>query len=127
MLKRPVLAMAAVFAWVTLLPAAGTAAGDVATGRALFVEANCWLCHGEGGEGNGPVAPASPVEPRNFTAGRFKFDADDDGKPGGDEDLVEVIQQGALAFGGSAIMMPNPALTEDEIRTIVAFVRSLRH
>jgi mono/diheme cytochrome c family protein len=112
--------------WALTLPATAPAADDVLAGQALFMEARCWVCHGEEGNGKGPVAPASPVEPRNFTANDFEFDADDDGKPGGDDDLLKLIQQGALAFGGSAIMLPNPGLTEEDIQAIIVFVRSLR-
>jgi cytochrome c551/c552 len=112
--------------WLLALPASTAAAGDVAAGRALFMKAGCWACHGENGTGDGPVAPASPVEPRNFTAGKFKFDADKNGKRGRNEDLLRVIQQGALGFGGSAIMIPNPTLSEEDIQTILVFVRSLK-
>lgn len=34
-------------------------------GRAVFVE-HCSICHGEDGDGHGPVAPTLPLPPRNF-------------------------------------------------------------
>lgn len=34
-------------------------------GRALFLE-HCSICHGEDGDGHGPVAPTLPLPPRNF-------------------------------------------------------------
>ena len=37
-----------------------------------------------------------------------------------------IIKQGAAAFGGSAMMMPNPGLSDEDIGTIVAYVQSLK-
>ena len=107
------------------LSAAAPAAKKAQTGSKLFAGAGCIYCHGENGDGRGPVAAAIVrPKPRDFTAGEFKFDADDNGSTGSDADLLQVIQRGALAFGGSAIMMPNPALSEDQIKTLIAFLRS---
>ena len=106
--------------------APGAALADAAAGKDLFVKTNCNSCHGMEGKGDGPVAAALDPKPRDFTAGDFKFDADKDGTPGNDTDLALVIKQGAAAFGGSAMMMPNPGLSDGDIETIVAFVRSLK-
>jgi len=100
------------------------AVGEAETGSELFATAGCIYCHGENGDGQGQVAAAIvKPKPRDFTAAEFKFDADDNGSTGSDADLLQVIQRGALTFGGSAIMMPNPALSEDQIKTLIAFLR----
>ncbi len=106
------------------LTAAAPAVGETETSSELFARADCIYCHGENGDGQGQVAAAIiGSKPRDFTAAEFKFDADGDGSTGSDTDLLQVIQRGALAFGGSAIMMPNPALSEDQIKTLISLLR----
>jgi len=100
-------------------------AADAAAGKALF-EANCASCHGVGGKGDGPVGAALNPPPRDFTVGAFKFDANGDGAPGEDGDLVLVIQKGAMAYGGSALMAPWPTLTEAQIADIIAYIRTFK-
>ena len=39
--------------------------------------------------------------PRDFSAGRFKFEADSDGHTGTDEDLFRVIRDGAMQAGAT--------------------------
>ena len=105
---------------------AGSAfAGDAAAGKALF-EANCASCHGTSGKGDGPVGAALNPPPRDFTVGAFKFDADGNGTPGEDADLTSVIQKGAMAFGGSALMAPWPTLSEAQIGDVIAHIRTLK-
>jgi mono/diheme cytochrome c family protein len=108
---------------VVFLPAAAFA--DAAAGKAVF-EANCASCHGKSGKGDGPVGAALNPPPRDFTVGDFKFDANSDGTPGEDDDLKLVIQKGAMAYGGSALMAPWPTLTDDQINDIIAYIRSLK-
>ena len=107
-----------------ILPAIAWSA-DVAAGKTLF-EANCSSCHGLTGKGDGPVGAALPVSPRDFTKAEFKFDANKDGKVGTDADLKKVIQEGGVAFGGSALMAPWPTLSDDDIANIIAFIRTLK-
>ena len=108
------------------LALAGSAwAADPAAGKALF-EANCASCHGVSGKGDGPVGAALNPPPRDFTVGEFKFDANGNGTPGEDEDIVLVIQKGAMAYGGSALMAPWPTLSDDQVVDVVAYIRSLK-
>ena len=105
--------------------AGSTWAADPAAGKALF-EANCASCHGVSGKGDGPVGSALNPPPRDFTVGEFKFDANGNGTPGEDEDIVLVIQKGAMAYGGSALMAPWPTLSDDQVVDVVAYIRSLK-
>jgi len=105
---------------------AGAAQADPAAGKAVFVKTNCNSCHGMEGMGDGPVAAALDPKPRNYTVGDFKFDANKDGKVGTDADLTLVIKNGAAAYGGSAMMMPNPTLTDADIALLVQYIRSLK-
>jgi len=119
------LATIAFFAGIALL-FAGTAQADAAAGKDLFVKTNCNSCHGLTGMGDGPVAAALDPKPRNYVQGDFKFDANKDGKVGTDEDLALVIKNGAAAYGGSAMMMPNPTLSDADVKLLVAYIRSLK-
>ena len=111
---------------IASLALAGSAwAADPAAGKALF-EANCASCHGVSGKGDGPVGVALIPPPRDFTVGEFKFDANGNGTPGEDEDIVLVIQKGAMAYGGSALMAPWPTLSDDQVVDVVAYIRSLK-
>jgi mono/diheme cytochrome c family protein len=105
---------------------AGTAQADAAKGKEMFVKTNCNSCHGMEGKGDGPVAAALDPKPRNYVVGDFKFDADKDGTAGTDADLTLVIKNGAAAYGGSAMMMPNPTLSDADVALIVVYIRSLK-
>lgn len=117
------IAVTAMAGW--LLPSTAMAAGDVAAGKALY-DVNCMSCHGPKGKGDGPVGAALNPKPRDFSEGDFKFDTDDDGKAGTDADLINVISNGAAAYGGSALMAPWPAFSEEQKANLVAFIRSLK-
>lgn len=115
--------LAALAALLLLLPS--MAAADAAAGKATF-EANCASCHGMTGKGDGPVGAALQPPPRDFSKGEFKFDGNGDGKPGEDADLTAVITQGAAAFGGSPLMAPWPTLSDEDVTSVVIFIRTLK-
>jgi mono/diheme cytochrome c family protein len=108
-----------------LFAPAALAAGDAAAGKALF-EANCMSCHGPKGKGDGPVGQALNPRPRDFSKGEFKFDTDKDGKTGTDADLMNVIHNGAAAYGGSPLMAPWPTLSEADRHNLIAYIRTLK-
>ena len=108
---------------LAVAPIAASAAGDAAKGKTLF-ETNCASCHGTSGKGDGPVGAALQPPPRNFTVADFKFDANKDGKPGEDEDLMLVITNGAAAYGGSPLMAPWGHLPEQDRLDLIAYVRT---
>ena len=108
-----------------LAPLAASAAGDAAAGKVLF-NTNCATCHGETGQGNGPLGASLNPPPRDFTKAQFKFDTDKDGKTGTDADLKNVIQKGGMAFGGSPLMAPWPQLTDAQIADLIAYIRTFK-
>jgi len=100
-------------------------AGNAENGATIF-KTNCVTCHGETGKGDGPVGAALNPPPRDFSVGEFKFDANGDGTPGEDADLILVIQNGAGNYGGSPLMAPWGHLPESDVVDLVAFIRTLK-
>lgn len=124
-MPRNLLLSFAILAAGVLLAPAALAAGDAAAGKALY-EANCMSCHGPKGQGDGPVGQALNPRPRDFSKGEFKFDTDHDGKTGTDADLMNVIHNGAAAYGGSPLMAPWPTLSEADRHNLIAYIRTLK-
>ena len=116
---------AAVFLTALCASTQAFAAGDAAAGKVIY-DANCLSCHGATGKGDGPVGKALTPPPRDLSKGEFKFDTDGEGGAGTDADIKAVVQKGAMAFGGSPLMAPWPALSDGDIDNIIAFIRSLK-
>jgi len=93
-------------------------------GQEFYLQ-HCVNCHGETGKGDGPAGLAALPMPRDFSVGRFKFDADSDGRTGTDHDLFLVIRDGGAAAGGNPLMAAWGHLGDARIRELVAYVRSL--
>ena len=123
---RSALGFSLLGAALAFAPVAAHAAGDAAKGKTLY-DTNCASCHGATGAGDGPVGAALPEpKPRNFQQGSFKFDANKDGKPGEDADLLLVIQNGAAAYGGNPMMAPWAQLSEQDRLDLVAYIHTLK-
>lgn len=111
---------------VLALALAGAPGVSLAADGAALYKTNCESCHGPEGKGDGPVGKALNPPPRDFSKGVFKFDTDGDGKTGTDADLMNVIKNGAAAYGGNALMAPWGHLPEEDIKALVAFIRTLK-
>lgn len=91
---------------------------DLAKGEALY-GANCASCHGARGEGDGPLAASLQPQPVKHSDGGYMNALSDDY-------LFKVVAQGGAAVGKSPMMAPwSPALSDSEIRSTVAFMRTL--
>ena len=89
-------------------------------GKRLY-QKNCSFCHGEKGEGNGPVADYLYPRPRNFKLATYKFRATASGERPTDEDLFRVVTRG---IPGTS--MPSwDVLKEEERRQLVQYIKSL--
>ena len=102
-----------------LSPGAGTPAGAPAQdGRAIF-EAHCAVCHGPTGKGDGAGARVSRQKMTDFSDAAAM-------RAVSDRFLFDIIQKGSSQFGRSNAM---PAwgmkLSDEEIRAVVAHIRSL--
>jgi len=126
MIRIQGMTLTAALAALGLALAGGTASaeGDPAAGKKIY-ETNCLSCHGPSGKGDGPVGGALNPKPRDFSEGSFKFDADEDGEAGTDQDLALVIKNGAGAYGGAPLMAPWPTLSDEDIQNVVAYIRTL--
>jgi mono/diheme cytochrome c family protein len=95
-----------------------SARGDADDGARLYL-ARCAACHGERGDGRGPVAPYLDPAPRDFTAGVYKLRTTESGQPPTDDDLLRVVTRG---IPGTA-MPAWTRLSERERRLVVAHVK----
>ena len=72
--------------------------GNAGAGATQY-EAVCVTCHGPQGAGDGPVGKTLNPPPRNFQEAHFLYG-------GTDQDIFDVITNGAASKGGSALMAP---------------------
>lgn len=101
-----------------LAGADSTEAQNQSEGKKLYLT-YCSSCHGDSGKGDGPAAPSLPVKPANHTDGTVMNQLSD-------KFLLDIISKGGSAAGKSA-MMPGwgGQLKEDQLRDIVAYIRSI--
>ncbi|NUM48625.1 MAG: cytochrome c [Anaerolineales bacterium] len=99
-------------------PAVSASFGDATAGKAKF-ESTCIACHGVDAKG-------MPNLGKDLTTSEFVITT-------GDAELVAFITQGRPPFdtaNTTGIDMPpkggNPALTEDDLKNIVAYLRTLQ-
>jgi mono/diheme cytochrome c family protein len=79
----------------------------------------CAACHGEDGCTPGPGAAGLPVQPAKHCDGNYM-------NPLTDEHLFKVIKEGGASVGKSPLMAPwGGTLTDEQIRDVIAFVRTL--
>lgn len=113
-------AATALFLWNLPRPhGAGTpGVPGVPQGRALY-DAHCAVCHGPAGKGDGPGARVVRQPMRDFSDPAAMRDLND-------RFLIEITKKGSSQFGRSNAM---PAwgmkLSDEEIRAVVAYIRSL--
>ncbi len=106
-----------------LLSASCNAQG-VEAGKKLF-GTYCQTCHGPNGDGNGPASSEFTLKPRSFALAAYKFDTDADWQKGTDIDLADVIRKGPAVFGGSPLMPGWSQFSDDEIQSLIDYIRSL--
>jgi len=90
------------------------AAGDADKGKPIY-SAQCVTCHGKAGDGNGPVGRALNPRPRAFNKGNLLPD----------DQLFKVIRQGGKAVGLSKDMDAYPALSDQQIWDVIAYIKTL--
>jgi len=66
---------------------------SVARGAAVYHNA-CASCHGDNGDGNGPVSVSLKTKPRDFQKAAFKFRTTASGQLPTDHDLMSIVNSG---------------------------------
>jgi len=100
---------------VLVLPAvSAAAAGDATKGKPIY-NSQCVICHGKTGDGNGPVGKSLNPKPKAFSAGNLPAD----------DQLFKVIKLGGKANGLSKDMDAYPALTDQQIWNVIAYIKTL--
>jgi mono/diheme cytochrome c family protein len=93
--------------------------GDAVKGKQVYT-LFCVPCHGDQGDGKGPVGITLQPPPRDFIKGEFKYASTD-------QELFDVITGGAAARGGSPLMTPwNGIISEDDRWNVLRYIRSLK-
>jgi mono/diheme cytochrome c family protein len=89
-------------------------------GKAVF-EAQCAICHGVAGDGQGSEAHRFFTRPTDLRSGIFKFRSTPTGSVPTDQDLERTIRRGLPGSG----MIPQDHLTDAEIRDVIAYLKTL--
>jgi mono/diheme cytochrome c family protein len=98
------------------LSLAAQAQGNASAGRQVFLQ-NCAVCHGPEGRGNGPGSAGLNPKPANFSDANRRATTEDK--------QVRIVTNGGPSEKLSPIMPPfNEALTAQQIRDVVAFIRT---
>ncbi|MGH2620554.1 MAG: ethylbenzene dehydrogenase-related protein [Anaerolineales bacterium] len=87
-------------------------------GQTVYLE-RCAFCHGENGDGNGPVARYLSPRPRDFTLGQFRFRT----TPSGDlplrDDVIAIVKSGVR---GTAMPRWEGVLSDSEVEAVVDYL-----
>lgn len=111
---------------ITIPPEPPITPASLEKGKTLFI-ANCMLCHGNEGKGDGPMVPVlkdawgQPLKPANFTLAA--------GLSGGvklGHDGEHLFKTATTGVGGTPMPVFGEQLTPEEIWDIVHYVQSLR-
>ena len=93
---------------------------DVEAGQRIY-EDRCWFCHGEEGDGEGPVAAYLWPKPRDFTMASYKLRTTMSGELPLDEDLYRTI---GLGIAGTSMPAWQSVLTEEQHWQVIAYIKS---
>jgi mono/diheme cytochrome c family protein len=93
------------------------AGGDPAKGKVLY-QKDCAKCHGKTGAGDGPMASGLEHKATNFTEKAAMA-----GKT--DEQLFKATKEGGKAVGMSAEMPPYRKYSDQQVKDVVAYLKTL--
>ena len=104
-----------ILATVSVVPAASAA--DAGKGKEIYSK-SCGGCHGAEGKGDGAAAKAMNPKPTNLAdkASMSKLD---------DAALTKAIVKGGVGIGKSPLMPAFSQLKDQEVKDVVAYIRSL--
>jgi mono/diheme cytochrome c family protein len=102
-------------AWVV-----GFTAGSASAQGADIYKKECAKCHGDSGAGDGAMGKKLKDKPSDWTKGGGGLKDLDDAK------ITEAIKKGGGAVGKSKAMPAYPKLSDDDVKAVVAHVKSLK-
>ncbi len=97
-----------------------TAGGASAQDAKAIYAKECAKCHGDSGAGDGAMGQKLKDKPSNWTAGGGGLKDLDDAK------IAESIKKGGGAVGKSKAMPAYPKLSDAEVSSLVAHIKSLK-
>jgi len=101
-------------------PALSPPVADADLGEKIYLD-RCAFCHGEGGDGNGPVADYLLPRPRDFTGSVFKLTSSTNDTLPSDADVLRTIREG---IPGTAMPAWGDVLSDAELAAVLAHVKS---
>ena len=107
---KKIMILAAVFGLTAALSASADDAKDLWT-------SNCAKCHGADGKGQTKIGQKLGI--RDFTDAKVQADFKDDA-------AIKALREGLKSDDGKTLMKPFDALSDDQIKALVAYVRSLK-
>jgi mono/diheme cytochrome c family protein len=93
------------------------ASPDGGSGQKIF-QTRCFVCHGRDGRGSGPASQGLLQKPQDLTDQSWQRSVTDD-------QIKTVVRAGGAIMGKSGAMPPNPDLTNDDLNSLLAYVRQL--
>lgn len=93
---------------------------SVEAGRRIYEE-HCWYCHGEEGDGRGPIAEYLWPRPRDFQIASFKLRTTPSGELPTDEDLFRSV---SLGLPGTGMPEWGSVLTTEERWQVIGYLKS---
>ena len=113
------------FTLIWAIPAGAAETGTSPTRQTLYLgqqvyQFNCAVCHGVGGDGNGPYASMFRIRPRDFRTGLFKFRSTASGSLPTDEDLLRTVTQGVRWTG----MVGRADLGDNDRRAVIQYIKT---
>jgi mono/diheme cytochrome c family protein len=111
----------AVTGFVTAACVFGVMAGGALAqdGKAIYAK-DCAKCHGDAGAGDGAMGQKLKDKPSDWTKGGGGLKDLDDAK------IAESIKKGGAAVGKSRAMPAYPKLSDAEVQSVVAYVKTLK-
>jgi len=102
-------------ALLTISMSSRAVAANEDSGKATYVE-SCAKCHGNSGAGDGRAGRSLEHKPTPFN---------DKSKLSPDEKLFKATKEGGKAVGQSGEMEGFPKLSDDQVRDVIAYIKTL--
>ncbi len=95
-------------------------AASVEAGQGIYQE-RCWFCHGDEGDGQGPIAEYLWPRPRDFILGSYKLRTTESGELPTDEDLFRTI---SLGIPATAMPEWQSVLSVQERWQVISYIKN---